>query len=169
MLLSKLVQFQQLFSRNCPVEEVLPDLARQFPEKYGKMSLQDLAAEMHTFLKEHKASSLQMRAYDALPEQVITPTEAYGHIIKTNLEEVFLDRIAGRVILTMLAPYPPGIPVVMPGERIASEADPIIEFLQLLEAFDNEFPGFENEVHGAEVRQVDGKRRYAVNCLKTNG
>jgi arginine decarboxylase len=169
MLLSKLIQFRQLFSGRCPLEEVLPDLVRQFPEKYRRMSLQDLAAEMHTFLKEHKASELQMRAYDVLPEQVITPTQAYRHIVKTDIEEVFLDQIAGRVILTMLAPYPPGIPVVMPGERLARETDPIIEFLQMLEAFDNEFPGFENEVHGAEVRQVGGKRRYAVNCLKTDG
>ncbi|MBW1780558.1 MAG: lysine decarboxylase [Deltaproteobacteria bacterium] len=166
MLLGKLIQFKERFSDNCLVADILPDLVCQSPERYDSVRIQDLAAEMHSFLKAHHASDLQAEAYNALPEQVMTPAAAYHHIVKAHTEEVFLNNIQGRVILTMLAPYPPGIPVVMPGERFTGEHAPIISFLQLLEAFDNQFPGFENDVHGAEVRHVDGKRRYAVNCLK---
>ena len=166
MLLSKLVEFRKRFDANCTVAEMLPDLVEAYPERYANVSMQDLAAEMHAFLSEGEASELQMRAYDNLPEQVLSPTEAYKHIVKANTKEVFLDDIAGEVILTMLAPYPPGIPVVMPGERLGEETQSIIDFLKLLEAFDNRFPGFENDVHGAEARIVDGKRRYAINCIK---
>ncbi len=165
MLMGKLLRFKEVFSENLPVGEVLPDLEAAHPDRYRGMRIQELAAQMHRFLKEHQASELQMRAYDELPEQAITPSEAYRHIVRENTREVLLDRIEGEVLLTMLAPYPPGIPVVMPGERLTESTRQIVEFMQLLEAFDNEFPGFENEVHGTEVRNVEGKRRYAVNCL----
>ena len=39
----------------------------------------------------------------------------------------------------------------------------IVDYLKLLEAFDNQFPGFENEVHDVEVRIVDGMRWDTVN------
>jgi arginine/lysine/ornithine decarboxylase len=39
----------------------------------------------------------------------------------------------------------------------------IVDYLKLLEAFGNQFPGFENEVHDVEVRIVDGMRWDTVN------
>ena len=165
MLMGTLIRFKEVFNENLPVAEVLPDLAAAHPARYDGMRIRELAEQMHRFLKEHQASELQIRAYDRLPEQGTTPTEAYQHIIRKHTREVFLDDILGEVLLTMVAPYPPGIPVVMPGERLTEETRHIVEYLKLLEAFDNEFPGLENEVHGAEVRFLDGKRRYAIHCL----
>ena len=51
----------------------------------------------------------------------------------------------------MLVPYPPGIPVRMPGERFGGKDSPIIQLLLALEKFGKQFPGFEREVHGIEV------------------
>ena len=51
----------------------------------------------------------------------------------------------------MLVPYPPGIPVRMPGERLGDANSPTIRFLLALEEFSKKFPGFEREVHGIEV------------------
>ena len=51
----------------------------------------------------------------------------------------------------MLVPYPPGIPVRMPGERMGDADSPIIRLLLALEKFGKQFPGFEREVHGIEL------------------
>ena len=51
----------------------------------------------------------------------------------------------------MLVPYPPGIPIRMPGERLGDANSPTIRFLLALEEFSKKFPGFEREVHGIEV------------------
>jgi arginine decarboxylase len=55
----------------------------------------------------------------------------------------------------MLVPYPPGIPVRMPGERLGDKDSPTIRLLLALEKFGKQFPGFEREVHGIEV-DADG-------------
>jgi len=51
----------------------------------------------------------------------------------------------------MLVPYPPGIPVRMPGERLGGAEGPTIQLILALQEFGKRFPGFEREVHGIEV------------------
>lgn len=51
------------------------------------------------------------------PETVIAPRDAY----LGPQEPVRLDQAAGRVAAELVAPYPPGIPVVAPGERLTAE------------------------------------------------
>ena len=53
-------------------------------------------------------------------------------------------------------PYPPGIPVRMPGERMGDADRPVIRLILALEKFGKRFPGFEREVHGIEL---DAHRR----------
>ena len=48
------------------------------------------------------------------PEQVLSPTEAFH----ARQERVPLDQSVGRVSAEMAATYPPGIPVLVPGERL---------------------------------------------------
>ena len=49
-----------------------------------------------------------------LPEQVLSPRQA----LFTPRETVPLEQAAGRVAAGHIAPYPPGVPVIAPGERI---------------------------------------------------
>ncbi|MDP3559341.1 MAG: hypothetical protein Q8R79_03195, partial [Legionellaceae bacterium] len=164
-LLSDLVLFKEVYDANALLLEVFPDLIEKQVKRYQGVSLKEVCAEMHHFLKRENASKLLMNAFEILPEPVLTPNEAYQHLIKSHYTEYSLDELEDKVILTMLAPYPPGIPIVMPGEKITKESGLIIEYLKMLERFDNAFPGFENEVHGVEVKIVHGKRRYFVNAL----
>ncbi len=106
-----------------------------------------------------------MQAFDILPEQVLTPSAAYQHIVRAQCTSYSLDELLNKVVLTMVAPYPPGIPIVMPGERITPASQRIIDYLKLLEQFDQSFPGFENDVHGVEVKMIKGRRKYFVNCM----
>ena len=57
---------------------------------------------------------------DLKAELVMTPTEAFF----ARTERVPLSRMVGRVAAEMISPYPPGIPRILPGERI-SEAQMI--------------------------------------------
>ncbi|MFI9240649.1 aminotransferase class I/II-fold pyridoxal phosphate-dependent enzyme [Streptomyces sp. NPDC053079] len=56
-------------------------------------------------------------------EQVCLPREAYFGPV----EDVPLERAAGRVAAEMLTPYPPGIPVALPGELLT---EPVLEYLR---------------------------------------
>jgi arginine/lysine/ornithine decarboxylase len=59
-----------------------------------------------------------------LPEQVFSPTEAFH----APQERVPLMESVGRVSAELAASYPPGIPVVVPGERLTPE---LVEYLAL--------------------------------------
>jgi arginine decarboxylase len=58
-----------------------------------------------------------------LPETVISPREAFFAVTET----VAIAQAIGRVSAELICPYPPGIPVLLPGERITEAA---IEHLQ---------------------------------------
>ena len=165
-LLSTLIDFRNAFEKNVLLDEIFPELVQKYPGNYKKRSIKDLCEKMHEFLKNRDVAGIMHRAYDILPEQVITPNKAYRSMVKGNFKDLFIEDIKGEVVLTMVAPYPPGIPLIMPGEKITEESADIIEYLKLLQDFDNEFPGFENEVHGAEIKIIDGKRHYVICCAK---
>ncbi|MEI2819427.1 MAG: decarboxylase [Marmoricola sp.] len=56
-------------------------------------------------------------AYSVVPELALTPKEAFFAPTQT----VPLRESVGRVGAELIAPYPPGIPVLAPGERITAE------------------------------------------------
>ncbi|MDR3275115.1 MAG: aminotransferase class I/II-fold pyridoxal phosphate-dependent enzyme [Endomicrobium sp.] len=51
-------------------------------------------------------------------EMVMTPREVF---LSNNMKKVSLKKAVGHVAAQTLTPYPPGIPVVIPGERITKE------------------------------------------------
>ena len=56
------------------------------------------------------------RGLVATPEQVCSPSAAFH----ARQERVLLDQAVGRVSAELAASYPPGIPVVVPGERLTA-------------------------------------------------
>jgi arginine decarboxylase len=164
-LISDLISFKTAYDKNTSFLELFPDLIDMHSRVYQNMGLKDVCQEMHLFLKKENASKLLMDAFAILPKQVITPNAAYQHIVNANCQEFPIEELHDKIILDMLSPYPPGIPLVMPGESITKEHQDLIEYLLMLERFDNKFPGFENDVHGVNVRIVNGKRKYFVPCV----
>jgi arginine decarboxylase len=66
-----------------------------------------------------------------------------------------------------VVPYPPGIPLLMPGERFGKDTRAVGDFLLGLEAFDAAFPGFGHDTHGVEVKTDEsGRPYYALYCLR---
>jgi arginine/lysine/ornithine decarboxylase len=63
----------------------------------------------------------------------------------------------------MLTPYPPGIPLLIPGERFNRR---IVEYLRFVQEFNHRFPGFDTDVHGLVENDTEGFRRsYYVDCV----
>ena len=69
-----------------------------------------------------------------IPQQVITPREAFFAPHSLVPWESALGKTAAEVV----APYPPGVPVICPGERIQEE---VLEFLQKWDAAGGIWPG----------------------------
>ena len=79
--------------------------------------------------------------FGILPAPVLSPVEAYERLVNDDVESLTLDRMAGRTVATGVVPYPPGIPLMMPGENAGDAEGPLLGYLKALEAFDAEIPG----------------------------
>lgn len=81
----------------------------------------DLAEAVARVVEEHRAEPRPFAvnaAWSVDTEQVLTPREAFF----ADREAVPWGRAAGRVCAEVIAPYPPGVPVLAPGELITDAA-----------------------------------------------
>jgi len=69
-----------------------------------------------------------------LPQQLLTPREAFF----ADSSLVPLDSALGKIAAEVISPYPPGVPVLCPGERIDGE---LLEFLHDWERAGGSWPG----------------------------
>ena len=74
--------------------------------------------------------------------------------------EVEIDDFGGRVAATLALIYPPGIGVIVPGERWDAKARPMLDYFRAFEESFNRFPGFNYEVQGVYQEQVDGRIEF---------
>lgn len=164
-LLRILHDFKWEYTDNAPVEKWFPEIYKAHPEIYKGMGLADLCAAMHAQLKKSDIMRRCASLYTQLPEQAVAPHKAYYGLSDGKTEYVRLEEAPGRVSVLMVLPYPPGVPVIMPGERFPALSSPIMEFLRLNEELDNLFPGFETEFHGIKKTWENGKVVYWVSVL----
>ena len=164
-LLNALLDFKSDYDRNAPLSEVLPELVANSPAVYSGLGLKDLADRMFATLKETRQTHWLAEAFSTLPKLAMSPNAAYQYLVKDQLEHVPLDQLANRVLATSVVPYPPGIPMLMPGEETGAADGPYIGYLKALSEWDASFPGFGHDTHGVENR--DGV--YYVQCLKKGG
>lgn len=165
-LLAELFDFKKLYDRNAPIEEVFPELLKENPERYAGTTLKQLSSEMHEHLKKEDISNVTSRVFAELPEQEMTPSAAYAELVRGNVEETPIREAIDRIPAAMLVPYPPGIPIIMPGEKFTKTTQGIIDYLAVYEDFDNSFPGFETETHGIILKKENGRTKYYINCIK---
>ncbi|MBN2735215.1 MAG: arginine decarboxylase [Methanomicrobiaceae archaeon] len=161
-LVTELFEFKRHCDENSPLEEIFPDLTKAYPGRYGGMTLPDLVNEMHGYMKDTGQGALLQEAYEKLPEQVLTYAEAYKRLVRGDVENVSVSDMEDRIVATGVFPYPPGIPVLAPGEAAGRKEGPIIQYLLALQEFDKKFPGFSHDIHGVE--SVNGE--YKIYCTK---
>lgn len=149
-LLESLLTFKKLYDSNALATEAIPSLKEASP-KYAKMTLKQLCQTMHNKMDELDLMKHISEAVNTDPTPVMSPADAYQKVVRYKAEHIPLDDFSGRISATMLVPYPPGIPVLMPGERLPKGDQGIIGYLKALQNFDKEFPGFEHEIQGINV------------------
>ncbi|ASR88434.1 MAG: arginine/lysine/ornithine decarboxylase [Alcaligenes faecalis] len=161
-LLTALQQFKDDYDRNQPMWRILPDFCKTQPT-YERMGLRDLCQQIHQAYRKYDLARLTTEVYlsDMIP--ALKPSDAYAKMAHGDIERVGIDELEGRVTGVLLTPYPPGIPLLIPGERFNSR---IVEYLQFAREFNARFPGFETYVHGlAQDIGPDGLPRYYVDCV----
>lgn len=161
-LLTALQQFKDDYDRNQPMWRILPDFCKAQPT-YERMGLRDLCQQIHQAYRKYDLARLTTEVYlsDMIP--ALKPSDAYAKMAHGDIERVGIDELEGRVTGVLLTPYPPGIPLLIPGERFNSR---IVEYLQFAREFNARFPGFETYVHGlAQDIGPDGLPRYYVDCV----
>ncbi|WP_263263437.1 Orn/Lys/Arg decarboxylase N-terminal domain-containing protein [Pseudomonas sp. RIT-PI-S] len=160
-LVNGLLDFKRDYDENLHLELCLPDLVRGNQERYGQMGLRDLCQAIFTGMREQGTASAMAHAFGQLPEARLSPVQAYERLVRGEGELLTLDEAANRTVATGVVPYPPGIPLLMPGENAGPADGPFLSYLKALERFDREFPGFAHDTHGIEVTAGV----YRVRCL----
>jgi arginine decarboxylase len=161
-LLTALQQFKDDYDKNQPMWRIMPEFAQAHP-RYEGIGLKDLCQQIHDFYKAYDVARLTTEMYlsDMLP--AMKPSDAYAKMAHRQIEHVALDELEGRITSILLTPYPPGIPLLIPGERFNKT---IVDYLRFARDFNEKFPGFETDVHGLVKREVDGHMDYYVYCVK---
>ena len=166
-LIAGLMEFKHCYDDNESLAQVLPNLLNSHPERYQGMGLKDLADAMHAEMKETRLLQAMDEAFTILPDAVLSPRKTYGELVKGNVEQIRVSDMINRVVAVQLVPYPPGIPIMMPGEKATKEKRALVDYLLALQTFDSHFPGFEHETHGIEIeREADGMVTYMTYCLQ---
>ena len=161
-LLAALQQFKDDYDRNQPMWRILPEFCQKHPH-YERMGLKDLCQHVHEMYAKYDIARLTTEMYLSDLQPSMTPTEAYAHIARRKTERVEIDHLEGRITVGLVTPYPPGIPLLIPGEVFNKR---IVDYLKFNREFAKECPGFETDTHGL-VEEVgkDGVRRYYADCV----
>ncbi|OBQ50098.1 Orn/Lys/Arg family decarboxylase [Halodesulfovibrio spirochaetisodalis] len=165
-LLTALLKFKEHYDANTSLQEIFPDLVKEYPDHYSDKGLRDHCDAIHVYYKKYDMLGIMHDAFEVIPHQAMKPSDAYQEVVKKNVEYVRLNELQGRVPAVMLVPYPPGIPILMGGEKVDGAAKQILKYLQRREAFENTFPGYESDIHGVERVQDCGKTYFKTLCVK---
>jgi arginine decarboxylase len=160
-LVTALQQFKADYDENQPLWRVLPEFIEKYP-RYEKTGLKDLCDQIHTIYKANDVARLTTEMYLSEMAPAMKPADAFSKMAHREIERVELDALEGRITAMLVTPYPPGIPLLIPGERFNAT---IVRYLQFTRDFNEKFPGFETDVHGFVEEVVDGKARYYVDCV----
>src|SRR5262245_58660746 len=161
-LINTLLDFKADYDRNAPLAEVVPAVAAAAPDRYAGLGLRDLGDQMWEHMRKSRQGHWQAQAYAQLPVPEMTPRRAFQRLMAGSAEKVPLSEMANRVVAVGVIPYPPGIPIVMPGESAGPLDGPWLSYLRILQDYGHRFPGFAKEVEGTE----ESNGTYRIYCLK---
>ena len=158
-LVTALQQFKDDYDKNQPLWKVLPEFVQKNP-RYERVGLRDLCTQIHSVYKQNDVARLTTEMYLSDMVPAMRPADAFAKMAHRDIERVPVDELEGRVTAVLLTPYPPGIPLLIPGERFNAT---ICSYLRFAREFNATFPGFETDVHGL-VKGADGT--YYVDCVR---
>jgi arginine/lysine/ornithine decarboxylase len=162
-LLTALQQFKDDYDKNAPLWRILPEFCAAH-RRYERMGLRDLSQAIHEVYTQGDIARLTTDMYLSDLQPAMKPSEAYARIAHRDTERVAIDALEGRITTSLLTPYPPGIPLLIPGERFNRK---ILAYLQFVREFNERFPGFDTDVHGLVIEDDSfGRKHYFVDCVR---
>ncbi len=157
-MVTELQQFKDDFDKNHPLWKVLPEFVAKHP-RYERIGLRDLCAQIHDVYKQNDVARLTTEMYLSDMVPAMRPADAFARMAHREIERVPIDDLEGRITAVLLTPYPPGIPLLIPGERFNRT---IVRYLQFAREFNAACPGFETDIHGLVKENGQG---YYVDCV----
>jgi arginine/lysine/ornithine decarboxylase len=162
-LVTALQQFKDDHDRNLPLWKMLPEFVAKHP-RYERVGLRDLCQSIHAMYAKGDIARLTTEMYLSDLQPAMKPSDAYAHIAHRKTERVEIEALEGRITTTLLTPYPPGIPLLIPGEVFNKK---IVDYLRFTRDFNAAFPGFDTDVHGLVEEELEGGgRRYGIDCVR---
>ncbi|MEI7740587.1 MAG: arginine/lysine/ornithine decarboxylase [Betaproteobacteria bacterium] len=162
-LLTALQQFKDDYDKNHPLWRIMPEFCAHHP-KYERMGLKDLCQFIHELYAKYDIARLTTEMYLSDLTPAMKPSDAFAQIARRNTERVSIDHLIGRVTTSLVTPYPPGIPLLIPGEVFNKK---IVDYLLFAREFNLLCPGFETDIHGlVEVVGEDGVVSYFADCVR---
>ncbi|MEO8137833.1 MAG: lysine decarboxylase, partial [Betaproteobacteria bacterium] len=161
-LVAALQQFKDDYDKNQPLWRVLPEFVKANP-RYERTGLRELSDAIHGMYRQYDVGRLTTEMYLSEMEPALKPSDAFARLAHREIDRVEIDNLEGRVTAVLLTPYPPGIPLLIPGERFNRT---IVLYLQFARAFNEKFPGFETDIHGLVEEKTDKGPRYHVDCVR---
>ena len=160
-MVAALQQFKDDYDKNQPLWKVLPEFIQKQP-RYEKVGLRDLCEQIHAVYKANDVAHLTTEMYLSNMVPAMKPADAFAKMAHRKIDRVAIDDLEGRITAVLLTPYPPGIPLLIPGEQFNKV---IVDYLKFAREFNEKFPGFETDNHGLVKQVVDGKANYYVDCV----
>ena len=161
-MVAALQQFKDDYDKNQPLWKVLPEFVQK-QARYEKVGLRDLCEKIHAVYKANDVAKLTTEMYLSDMVPAMKPTDAFAKMAHRKMDRVPIDELEGRVTAVLLTPYPPGIPLLIPGEKFNKV---IVNYLKFAREFNEKFPGFETDNHGLVKEIIDGKAVYYVDCVE---
>jgi arginine decarboxylase len=161
-LLTALQQFKDDYDKNQPLWRILPEFVATQP-RYERVGLKDLCQQIHDMYKANDVARMTTEMYLSEMQPAMKPADAFAKMAHREIERVPIDLLEGRVASVLLTPYPPGIPLLIPGERFNKR---IVDYIKFAREFNRSFPGFETDIHGLVEDESAGGTVYYVDCVK---
>ncbi|KKB65365.1 lysine decarboxylase [Robbsia andropogonis] len=161
-MVTELQQFKDDYDANQPLWRVLPEFAAQFPQ-YERVGLRDLCNQIHSVYRANDIARVTTEMYLSNMEPAMKPADAFAKLAHREIDRVPIDELDGRVTSILLTPYPPGIPLLVPGERFNKI---IVQYLKFARDFNERFPGFHTDIHGLVGEVINGRIEYFVDCVR---
>ena len=130
---------------------MLPEFLNKFPG-YEKIGLRDLCDQIHGVYKANDVARVTTEMYLSNMVPAMKPADAWARMAHGEIDRIDIDQLEGRITSVLLTPYPPGIPLLIPGERFNAT---IMGYLQFARNFNRQFPGFETDIHGLVVEKIE--------------
>ncbi len=160
-LVTELQQFKDDYDNNRPLWRILPEFVGKYPQ-YEKVGLRDLCTQIHGVYKTNDIARLTTEMYLSNMEPAMRPADAWARLAHREIDRVEIDQLEGRITSVLLTPYPPGIPLLIPGERFNAT---IVRYLKFAKSFNQKFPGFDTDIHGLVADETSRRSRYYVDCV----